>query len=118
MYLQAALKGLTLIVVLVSRLRKPRIQIKYIAFSHRISPFPVKYNVFFNRISPFQVKYTAFFQQDFALPDQARQVVFQKDRIFVGFKREYILINVSTGATTELFPTGRNQVCDVIVLVR
>jgi hypothetical protein len=47
--------------------------------------------------------------QDFALPDQARQVVFQNDRVFVGFRRDYILINITTGATTELFPTGRNQ---------
>mmetsp|Transcript_7714 Transcript_7714/g.10647 ORF Transcript_7714/g.10647 Transcript_7714/m.10647 type:complete len:888 (-) Transcript_7714:2-2665(-) len=47
--------------------------------------------------------------RELALPDSAKTLVWCGDSVCVGFKKEYNLINVQTGAMTELFPTGRNQ---------
>ncbi|KAL9957718.1 hypothetical protein ACROYT_G034654 [Oculina patagonica] len=46
--------------------------------------------------------------EDLLLPDVARSVVWSKESLCVGFKREYSLIKTSTGAATELFSTGRH----------
>lgn len=46
--------------------------------------------------------------EDLLLPDVAKSVVWSKDSLCVGFKREYSLIKTSTGAQTELFSTGRH----------
>lgn len=46
--------------------------------------------------------------EDLLLPDVARSVVWSKESLCVGFKREYSLIKTSTGAQTELFSTGRH----------
>lgn len=46
--------------------------------------------------------------EDFLLPDVCRSVVWSKESLCVGFKREYSLIKTSTGAQTELFSTGRH----------
>ncbi|KAJ7340060.1 Vam6/Vps39-like protein [Desmophyllum pertusum] len=46
--------------------------------------------------------------EDLLLPDIAKSVVWSKESLCVGFKREYSLIKTSTGAATELFSTGRH----------
>lgn len=46
--------------------------------------------------------------EDLLLPDVARSVVWTKESLCVGFKREYSLIKTNTGTQTELFSTGRH----------
>eukprot|EP01114_Cavostelium_apophysatum_P004200 TRINITY_DN1437_c0_g2_i2.p1 TRINITY_DN1437_c0_g2~~TRINITY_DN1437_c0_g2_i2.p1 ORF type:complete len:873 (+),score=238.27 TRINITY_DN1437_c0_g2_i2:146-2764(+) len=45
--------------------------------------------------------------KELAIPDTARTLVWCGDSICIGFRREYNMINVSTGAMSELFPTGK-----------
>lgn len=45
--------------------------------------------------------------KELSLPDSAKTLVWCGDSLCIGFKREYTLINVKTGAMTELFPVGK-----------
>eukprot|EP01134_Creolimax_fragrantissima_P006038 CFRG6038T1 len=46
----------------------------------------------------------------FPMPDTPKQVVWCRDSIFVGFRREYYLLDTARGTTRVLFPTGRDMV--------
>ncbi|XP_048578453.1 vam6/Vps39-like protein [Nematostella vectensis] len=45
---------------------------------------------------------------ELGLPDVVRAVAWAGDSLCVGFKRDYSLIKVNTGAATELFSTGKH----------
>lgn len=47
-------------------------------------------------------------REDLLVPDAAKALVWSKDSLCVGFKKEYSLIKTGTGAATELFSTGRH----------
>ena len=51
---------------------------------------------------------TIRYNLELAIPDIARTLVWCGDSICIGFRREYNLIHVQTGAMTELFPTGKS----------
>jgi len=39
---------------------------------------------------------------------------FQLARLHLGFKKEYVLVNAATGLTTEVFPTGRSGLPNIL----
>ncbi|KNC56116.1 vesicle fusion protein [Thecamonas trahens ATCC 50062] len=52
---------------------------------------------------------TFAFWKELVTPQEAKAIVWAGDSVCVGFRREYSLIHVSSGSTTELFPTGGGE---------
>ncbi|XP_033733768.1 LOW QUALITY PROTEIN: vam6/Vps39-like protein [Pecten maximus] len=48
-------------------------------------------------------------QPEFNMYDVPRDMVWCKDTICVGFKRDYFIVKINTGNTKELFPVGTKQ---------
>ncbi|XP_060077097.1 vam6/Vps39-like protein [Ylistrum balloti] len=48
-------------------------------------------------------------QPEYNMYDVPRDMVWCKDTICVGFKRDYFIVKINTGNTTELFPVGTKQ---------
>ena len=45
--------------------------------------------------------------RDLAVPERVQCVGWAGDGLCLGFKREYVMLNIATGAMGEVFPTGR-----------
>ena len=45
--------------------------------------------------------------RDLAVPERVQCVGWAGDGLCLGFKREYVMLNIATGALSEVFPTGR-----------
>ena len=45
--------------------------------------------------------------RDLAVPERVQSVGWAGDGLCLGFKREYVMLNIATGAMGEVFPTGR-----------
>ena len=52
--------------------------------------------------------------KDIPVNDTVRCLAWCGDSICLGFKKEYVLVNAATGVTTEVFPTGRSSMPNIL----
>jgi hypothetical protein len=52
--------------------------------------------------------------KDIPVNDTVRCLAWCGDAICLGFKKEYVLVNASTGVSTEVFPTGRSSMPNIL----
>ena len=55
--------------------------------------------------------------RELAVPERVRCVAWCGDALCLGFRREYVMLNIATGAMSEVFPTGRAEAPSALPLL-